>query len=345
VAGVLVDHRVGDAVKQRAAGVDGELVADPDEAVGASARPEGRVDAAVAGADAVDRRQLALALQELGDQRLRLGRIVMAFGRREQLQARKLAGHDLLEAEQTLGMVAQGVAAEHDADPRIARADEAAEQARRGPSRGDVVDADVMGPARGRHVGYQRDDDRARSDQIVDRRPHLRVVERHHHHRVVPAVEPGKASRHDVGREAGDVFDVRRGALLGKPVAEVGDLAGEHRDEAVAPARQHEADRAVPRPGQPRRRRIGSIVEAADDRGHALGGPRLHPGATVQHPVDGRRADPGLARDIGQANLGDDACGLGHQPISLMRNEVRQSFRINRRRGFPEAGEASGEAA
>jgi hypothetical protein len=128
----------------------------------------------------------------------------------------------------------------------------------------------------------------ARGDQIVDRRPHLRVVERHHHHRVVPAVEPGQASRHDVGAKLATFSMCAEARLLGKPVAEVGDLAGEHRDEAVAPpgsTKQIERCRAR---AQPRRRRIGSIVEAADDRGHALGGPRLHPGATVQH----RRRSP-----------------------------------------------------
>ena len=42
VAGVLVDHRVGHAVEQRPPGVRGELVADPDDALGPAARPQRR---------------------------------------------------------------------------------------------------------------------------------------------------------------------------------------------------------------------------------------------------------------------------------------------------------------
>ena len=101
-----------------------------------------RVDAAVAGTDAVEPGQLALALQQPGDQRPGLGRIVVALDRREQLQERMLGGDHLLEAEQALGVIAQAPAAKDDADAPRPRPNEAAEQGGRGAPGRDVVDAD-----------------------------------------------------------------------------------------------------------------------------------------------------------------------------------------------------------
>src|SRR5450432_4613294 len=53
VAGVLVDDRVGDAVEQRTTRMRGQLVADPDDMRRAPAGNESGLDAAVAGADAI----------------------------------------------------------------------------------------------------------------------------------------------------------------------------------------------------------------------------------------------------------------------------------------------------
>jgi hypothetical protein len=69
-----------------------------------------------------------------------------------------LGRHQLLEAEQPFGVVAQRPAAHHDADPPGARPDEAAEQRGGGAACGHVVDADESRTPRTRHVRDQGED-------------------------------------------------------------------------------------------------------------------------------------------------------------------------------------------
>ena len=112
----------------------------------------------------------------------------------------------------------------------------------------------------------------------------------------------------------------------------------EHRDEAVAAAGQHEADRARPRAGQPRRRRVGPVARGG-------GRPRLTRSAvracTPARPFSTRSTvavlTPASRATSARRTWADDACGISHRRILLMRNEVRQSFLRRTRSGFSPA--------
>ena len=199
-------------------------------------------------------------------------------------------------------MVAQGAAAQHDADVARARSGEAAEQRGRGAAGGDVVDADEAAAARAGHVGHQRDHHDAVRHEVVDRRPHQRMVQPHHHHRIAALAQAGEVPRQRHRREHVGALHCGQGALLGQPRRHRLDLSVEHVDEGVGARRQHEHQPGLGLAREAGGGRVGAVAQALDDGLHVIHRARPHAASAVQHAIHGRQADAGDARHVVQAD-------------------------------------------
>ena len=144
-----------------------------------SALAQSRQHAAIAGAEAVNADNVAMAIEDGPERGLGDGGVVMTFDRRQRVQMRILGAQDLLEAKAALGVVAQQHRAGDDGDASIDAAQEAPHQRPGGAARGAVVDADILHAPRARRVGNQRHDANAARYEAADGEPHRRMVGRH----------------------------------------------------------------------------------------------------------------------------------------------------------------------
>ena len=103
--------------------------------------------------------------------------VVAAFADRQKLKRGEIAADHLLEADLALDVVAQRHRAGDQADLAGAAGEEAAEQARGGAAGRGIVDADIVGAARARHVGDERHHGDAGAGEVVDGLAHRRMVE------------------------------------------------------------------------------------------------------------------------------------------------------------------------
>ena len=176
-------------------------------------------------------------------------------------------------------MVAERHRARDQADLAGPTGDEAAEQARRGPSGRGVVDADVVGPARAGRVGDQRHDRDARGDQLVDRLAHRGVVERHHGDAVDLALQPVERRGQHVAVEHVDMGHADPHALVGDVVRRHPHPLGQRLHEGVAAGREEELEAVLAPAGEARGKPVGAVFELGDRLLDALGGARHAPRA------------------------------------------------------------------
>ena len=178
------------------------------------------------------------------------------------------------------------------------RADEAAKQRAGRATGGEVRQADIMVPPRGRHIGHQGDDLAAGQDERVDGLAHRGMIERHDREAVVVRAEPRQLARQHRAVEHVDMDELDIGALLGHPRRRLAHRLGELAHEHVVAQRQHEAEA----PALAARQRRGGTVRPV---AQALGGvldlaPRLlaHARSAVEGAIGRREADPGGPGDI-----------------------------------------------
>ncbi len=267
-----------------------EVVRDEHRALPGAERVEHR---AVAAADRVDRAHVGMGVED--------GRDAPAHGVVQALGV----GHDdqpaaaqrRTEAPLAFLLTAERAAGEGDEDVAGRVAEPLVDEVGGGRARRVVVDADVgQAPAR-RDVGDQRDHRDAGRDQPLRGRRDLRHVRPPEQDAVgalarepvedgddlgdgggLAQVEPGPEHRGPQRRELG----------LQRPADRAGEPRGGLHDDVDEERAAGEADlRALP-------------VEVVDRLVDGLRGARPHPAAAVEHPVDGRRADAGLAGDLAQ---------------------------------------------
>ena len=126
--------------------------------------------------------------------------LVPALKNRQHIEPRKFRRHHLIETEDAFGMVAQALRPATIATFPCRRTDQPTDQRAGRTARGDIVDADIVVAARGRHVRNQGDDLGAAIDEIIDRGADARMIQRDHRD-AVEITDKGlqRGSQHDTG--------------------------------------------------------------------------------------------------------------------------------------------------
>ena len=269
---------------------------DADIAGAVSAAERGH-QPGIAGAEAVDARQIRMRLEHAHGGGLRGGIVVEAFDRADDLELGEFAPENAGKALEALAMVAQAERAGDDAD--LARSAEAAEQRGGAAAGGLVVDADELPAGRAGQVGDQGEHGDAAAGDGVDGPGHRRIVGRHHHGAIglagAEAVEPGNQGR---GIERMVLHRRQRQPLVAGGAGAAGDGGGEAFHEGVAAAGDEEHHAQVAGARQERSGKIAAKVQGLDRGLDLFGGFRPHPGTRIEHAVDGGERDPGGARHI-----------------------------------------------
>ena len=211
---------------------------------------------------------------------------------------RKLGRHHLIEAEDALGVVAQGLRTGDDRDLSLPGADEPADQGAGGATGGDIVDADIMVTPRSGHVRHQRHDLGAAIDEIVDGGADAWMIKRDDRHAVEVA---GK--RFKRGSENSRIEHVGRDQLNAEtagrePRRHLAEIRVDLLHEQIRAGRHHEGEAPRPAASQLGRSHMRLKGVPLDRRLDATDGVRSYAGTIVENPVHRREAHSGLARNV-----------------------------------------------